>query len=219
MNNAEPSVTLAGSQLGQVRHICAFFNSDDEQYQVLMPFIRDGFARGDKSVHVINPGQHADHLRRLASAGIDAEAGRKSGHFELKTNTETYLVDGHFDQDRMLESFEQMARSNEGAGYAMSRIVCQMEWAGAGQPYIHDVVEFEARVNDVWERHPYDAVICTYNLQKFGGEAVVDIMRTHPLVLIGGVLQHNPFFVPPGQFLREVRARRAGHSNRAANLA
>ena len=36
---------------------------------------------------------------------------------------------------------------------------------------------------------------------------VIDIMRTHPMVIIGGVLQENPFYVPPDQFLAELRAR------------
>jgi len=67
----------------------------------------------------------------------------------------------------------------------------------------------------VWCRHD-DAVICTYHLSKFSGDAVIDIMRTHPLVIVGGILQHNPFFVPPGEFLREIRARRAGQPARPA---
>jgi hypothetical protein len=32
-------------------------------------------------------------------------------------------------------------------------------------------------------------------------------MRTHPVVIIGGILQENPFFVPPDQFLLELRER------------
>jgi hypothetical protein len=36
----------------------------------------------------------------------------------------------------------------------------------------------------------------------------MDIMRTHPLVIIGGLLRENPFFVPPEQFLDEMRIRR-----------
>ena len=63
-------------------------------------------------------------------------------------------------------------------------------------------------VNDVWQRHD-DAVICTYQLGKFGGDTVIDIMRTHPMIIIGGILQQNPFFVPPKEFLREYRQRRA----------
>jgi hypothetical protein len=37
---------------------------------------------------------------------------------------------------------------------------------------------------------------------------VIGIMRTHPMIIIGGILQQNPFFVPPKEFLSEVRERR-----------
>ena len=37
----------------------------------------------------------------------------------------------------------------------------------------------------------------------------MDILRTHPMVIIGGTLQKNPFWVPPDEFLRELEARRA----------
>ncbi len=35
----------------------------------------------------------------------------------------------------------------------------------------------------------------------------MDILRTHPMAVIGGVLQENPFLVPPDIFLRELRNR------------
>lgn len=47
--NQSPSgdLSLAGAQLGQLRHVCAFFHSQDEEYQVLMPFIKEGIERGE----------------------------------------------------------------------------------------------------------------------------------------------------------------------------
>ena len=208
MKKSVTSIPFAGSQLGETRHVCAFFNSDDEKYRVLLPFIKDGFECGDKAVHVVNPDQRPDHLRRLAAAGIDATAAQQSGQFELRTNTETYLREGRFDQDRMLEVFEELANNTAKAGFPLSRIVCHMDWAAEGHSHIDNLVEFESRVNNVWDRHD-DAVICVYDLAKFGGSTVMDIMRTHPMIIIGGILQHNPFFVPPEEFLREFRERRA----------
>jgi hypothetical protein len=35
------------------------------------------------------------------------------------------------------------------------------------------------------------------------------------MIIIGGILQENPFFVPPDEFLRELRAREV--TRRAAN--
>jgi hypothetical protein len=202
-------IPFAGSQLGETRHVCAFFNSDEEAYRVLLPFIKDGFNCGDKAVHVVNPGQHHLHLQRLAAAGIDSAAAQQTGQLELKTNIEAYLRDGRFDQDRMLKAFEQMASGNTNGGFPLSRIVCHMDWAADGQSHIDDLVEFESRVNNVW-RHHDDAVICVYDLAKFGGSTVMDIMRTHPMVIIGGFLQHNPFYMESEEFLRELGQRRAG---------
>jgi MEDS: MEthanogen/methylotroph, DcmR Sensory domain len=206
-------IYLAGSQLDRPRHVCAFFNSDEEEYRVLLPFIKDGFERGDKAIHVVRPDQHCDHLQRLVGMGIDSAAVQKSGQFELRNSTDTYLQNGQFDQDRMLQSFEQMASSNAEGAFPLSRIVCRMNWLPDGQSYIEDLIEFEARINDVWCRYD-DAVICTYDLSKFSGDAVIDIMRTHPMIIIGGILQHNPFFIPPRDFLHEIRTRRAGQFSR-----
>ena len=200
-------IPLAGSLLGETRHICAFFNSDDEEYRVLLPFIKEGFECGHKAVHVVNPGQQHDHLQRLAAAGIDVAATHPSGQFELRTNTETYLRDGRFDQERMIAAFEQLASGNAKGGFPLSRIYCRMDWSIKDRSYVDDVIEFESRVNDVWRRHD-DAVVCTYHLAQFGGDAVIDIMRTHPMVIIGGILQQNPFYVPPDEFLSEFRERR-----------
>jgi len=202
-------ISLAGSQLGETRHVCAFFHSDEEEYRVLLPFIKEGLKRGDKAVHVLNPEQRPDHVQRLVAAGIDPVAAQQSGQLELRTNTEVYLPDGRFDQDRMLNVFEQLASGNAKGGFPLSRICCRMDWAVEDRSHVDNVIEFESRVNDVWRRHD-DAVICTYHLGQFGGDAVIDIMRTHPMVIVGGILQHNPFYVPPDEFLREFRQRRAG---------
>lgn len=213
MRKTAAPIPFAGSQLAQTRHVCAFFNSADEEYRVLLPFIKDGFQAGHKAIHVVNPDQRQDHLQRLGAVGIDTAAAEQSGQLELRVNTDVYLPDGRFDPDRMTSIFEQLASGNSGGEYPLSRICCRMDWAVKDQSHIDDVIEFESRVNDVWLRHE-DAVICTYHLDQFRGDEVIDIMRTHPMVIIGGILQQNPFYIPPDKFLQEFRQRRAVRSHR-----
>lgn len=208
MKKGAAPISLAGSQLGNTRHVCAFFNSDDEEYRVLLPFIKDGFTCGDKAIHVVNPNDHGDHLRRLATAGIDTASAQRAGQLEIRTTTDAYLRDGCFDQHRMLQEFVKLANGNANHGFPLSRIVCRMDWAAECPTHVDELIEFESRVNDLWSRHD-DAVICTYRLSRFSGDTVIDIMRTHPVVIVGGILQQNPFYVPPEQFLREVRERRS----------
>jgi hypothetical protein len=215
MRKTTAPIPFAGSQLDQTRHVCAFFNSVDEEYRVLLPFIKDGLQCGHKAIHVVNSDQRQDHLQRLGEIGIDQAAMQQSGQLEVRVNTDVYLPDGRFDPDRMIAAFEQLASGNSGGGYPLSRICCRMDWAAQDQSHVDDVIEFESRVNDVWRRHE-DAVICTYHLGQFRGDEVIDIMRTHPMVIIGGMLQQNPFYIPPEQFLQEFRHRR---SHRTSTLA
>lgn len=207
MTSGTPAVSLAGAELEPPRHVCAFFNSDEEEYRVLAPFIKTGLECGHGAVHIVDAGQSEDHRSRLDAAGIDTSAMLRSGQLELRASLDAYLADGRFDADRMLQFFEALAAGNASRGFPSSRIICRMEWAAAAQTFVDQVIEFEARVNELWRRRD-DVVICTYPLARFGGDAVIDILRTHPLTIIGGVLQRNPFFVPPEQFVREYRERR-----------
>jgi hypothetical protein len=202
------SVQFAGGTLGRQRHICAFFNSIEEEHRVLRSFMKDGFARGEKAFHIVDPGLREEHLKRLTEAGINVQQAMGSGQLEVRRWQDTYLREDHFDQDAMLALIEEVLQSSAAAGYPLTRLLAHMEWALLDKPGVHNLVEYETRLNYVLPKYD-DAVICTYDLSKFSSTVVMDIMRTHPDVIIGGVLQENPFFVPPDEFLREIRERRS----------
>lgn len=66
---------LVVSQLNETCHVCAFSSSDEEEYRVLLPFIKGGIQYGDKAVHVASPAQRQDHLRRLGCSGNRNSSG------------------------------------------------------------------------------------------------------------------------------------------------
>lgn len=198
---------FTGSTSGQPRHICAFFDSIDEQHRVLRPFITDGFDHGDKIYHYVDPERREDQLRWLADAGIDVQEAMGTGQLEVQRWQDSTLRGGRFDLEAWLASFEQVLQSGPAAGYAQTRVLAHMEWALLDLPGVDDLIEYETRINYVIPKYE-DAVICTYDLTKFGASVVMNTLRTHPVVIIGGLLQENPFFVPSDQLLLEIRARR-----------
>jgi MEDS: MEthanogen/methylotroph, DcmR Sensory domain len=200
-------VQFTAGNLGGQRHICAFFNSTDEEHRVLRSFFKDGFDGGDKAFHLVNPELREDHLRRLAEAGINVQDMTDTGQLEVRPWQDGPLCGGRFDQDTWLKSFEKVLQSGQAAGYAQTRVLAHMEWALVDLPGAEDLIEFETRVNYVVPKYD-DIVICAYDLSKFGAGVVMDAMRTHPVVIVGGLLQENPFFVPPDQFLLEIKDRR-----------
>jgi hypothetical protein len=199
----ECAPTVCGSPLREHRHICAFFNTREDEYKVTVPFMKEGVARGDKSYHLTGAARRDDHLRRLNEAGLDTAGLRQTGQFELEDWDQSYFGgEGHFDPDRWLARLEQSLSF----GPSVTRFVAHMEWALEDRPGTKDIVEYEARANYLLPKYK-DPVICCYDLTRFSGDIVMDIMRTHPVVIVGGILQENPFFVPPDQMIAELRSR------------
>jgi hypothetical protein len=152
-SEASQPIRFAGSVLDAQRHVCAFFNTADEEYKVLLPFIRDGLERGEKAFHIVDPKLRAQHLLRLATAGIDVGTTESKGQLELLNWEDAYLRDGHFDQDRMLALIEEVLDAGPRQGFTLTRLVAHMDWALEDRPGVDDLVEYETRLNYVLPRY------------------------------------------------------------------
>ena len=209
--NASSQPQLCGALLGVRAHVCAFFRDKNEEARALLPFIKEGLAAGEKIVHTIDPVRRADHMSRFAAAGIDFTAAHSHGQFDMHAWTDTHLHDGRFDPDRTLALFTEMRLTASRHGFPLTRFITHMDWALEDNAVLTDLLVYEARANEIRleQPGPVHPVICLYDLTKFSGEFIVDVMRTHPMTLIDGTLHENPYFVPPEEFLREQRNRRA----------
>ena len=152
-NQSERPIRFAGSVLGAQRHVCAFFHSPDEEYRVLLPFIKEGFECGQKAFHIVDPKLRERHVQWLASVGIDVAAADRSGQFELRNWADAYLRDGHFDQDRMLALIQEVLEGGRQQGFPLTRLVAHMEWALEDRPDVDDLVEYETRLNYILPRY------------------------------------------------------------------
>src|SRR2546422_7218531 len=90
MEASDRSVQFAGGTLGRHRHICAFFNSIDEEHRVLRSFIRDGLDRGERGFHIVDPDLRTEHLKRLAEAGVKIWSALGTGPLEWRPRQEAF---------------------------------------------------------------------------------------------------------------------------------
>ncbi len=203
------SIRLGGSMLGRYRHICAFFSSPQEEYNTLLPFVRDGLERGERAYHVLPSQYREEHLEQLRSAGIDVAGALDRRQLEVATPQETYLRGGRFNKDAMLTLIQEALKTGATLGFPLTRLIAHAEtvlWHPEDWSSVNEWIEYETRLNDVLPRYN-DPVICTYDANLLNGSIAVDILRTHPVAIIGGLLYENPFFVPPQEFLRQIRQR------------
>src|SRR4029077_11511600 len=140
-------VRLAGSVLDRSRHVCAFFHRKEEEYRVLLPFIKEGFEQGDRPFHIIAPRHRPEHLRRLQEAGINVAEAERKGQLEVRHWEDAQFRDGHFDQNRMLALLAEVLAGGKAQGFSLTRLMANMEWALEDRPGLEDLLEFETRVN------------------------------------------------------------------------
>jgi hypothetical protein len=158
MASEQKVVRLAGAVLDRSRHVCAFFHTPDEKYQVLLPFIEEGFTQGDKAFHIVDARFRTQHLGRLERAGIDIAAAQRASQIEVCVWEEAYLRGERFDQDAMLALIEQVLTNGKLGGFHLTRLLAEMEWALQDRPGVEDLLEYETRLNYILPRYD-DAIV------------------------------------------------------------
>jgi hypothetical protein len=206
MDESTTTVRLPGAAARRFGHVCGFFHNREEEYRVLLPLAKEGFERGEKVFHIIDPEHRPERMRRLEEVGISPAAARRPGQVEVRAWEDAHLRGGRFDQEAMMTLLEETLRGAKADGFGQTRVWANMEWALGEFPGVEELVEYETRINCLLPRYD-DLVVCAYDLTKFGAGVMMDVLRTHPLVIIGGFLQENPFFVPPDELLGELLAR------------
>jgi hypothetical protein len=207
LQGAGAPVHLGGSLVGEKGHICAFFSSADDEYRTLLPFIKDGLEQGEAAFHTIDPARATDHLNRHLAAGIDVDAYRQKGQLEQRTWNEVHLSGGKFDAEATSAVFGRARLSAIERGFPRTRFVSHMAWSARRLSDV-DLLMYEAQANH--ECRDGLVSVCVYDLALFRADLVIDVMRTHPLVLVSDTLYENPFYVGPDELLRELRARPVG---------
>jgi hypothetical protein len=172
----------------------------DEERDVIDPFFAEGMARGQKAVYIVDPSKRDEHEARLRASAPFADS------FAVSTWHDAHLNGGSFDRDRMMKGLDEMICAHAATGRPPMRLVGQMGWIFSNPPGIEQLVEYEATVNEVLNRGKTPTV-CVYDGRRLNGAMMIDLLRTHPLAIMNGMLYENPFYTPAHEMLDELHRR------------
>jgi hypothetical protein len=199
--------TLCGKPLEGLLHVCAFVDSRDQQYEILLPYLREGMNCEERLLNIVAPENRADHVERLSEGGIDADELVADGRLTLLTFEDSYLKDGCFCADRVLGMIEEALAGAKRDGFPALRAFGEMHWALSGLPGTEQLIEYETRVNYLAPQ--FEApLVCVYDVAKFSGRVVMDILSTHPKVILGGQIFENPYYMETDVFLKYLADRK-----------
>ena len=188
---------LADLGLDPGDHVCGFYNGSAIRDELTAAWVADGVAAGQKCVCFVD--STAALLGRLADDLAAANpAGGGAGRVEFCDADDAYAPGGRFCKDAMLRRLETSVTGAMDEGFAQVRLLGDMSWVIRTGVDTKTVFAYEAEVNEFSARYP-QFVMCLYDLDHFDGSLVIDVLRTHPKIILNGMFIHNPYYLPPAQ--------------------
>jgi hypothetical protein len=179
-------------------HICAFYRGE-ERDDILVPFLEAGLRVGDKCICVLDTARPESLPALLDDPQVQERLERRQ--LELVDFESSYLASGRFIPDRMLEFWERNVQlALEGGEYRMVRSAGETHWALGDMPGVDQLVAYESELNRFIPRYP-QVILCLYEIERFSGELILDMLKTHPKVLLGAMVFDNPYYIKPDEFL------------------
>jgi hypothetical protein len=189
-------VGVPGVDIAPGDHICAFYPTLAERDEIFVPYLREGLRAGEKCIAVLDTDDLDDIQQGLSAEFPDGDRDQ----LDMRHSRNTYLADGAFATEAMLKFWEDSVGGAVADGFPFARVVGEMTWALSNLPGVDELVSYEAKLNRLLPRFP-QVVLCLYELDRFDGEVLVDVLKTHPKVLLGGMLLDNPYYLEPEEFL------------------
>ena len=177
-------------------HICALYETEDEQLAIATEYLADGLRRGERCFYVAASRAALSRFRAaLIAIGIDAQAMVKRRALIEATNAEAHLVDGRFDTERMLVLLNEAVEAALNAGFVGLRTCGDMSWLLEEASGSEQVVEYEGLLNEFFHRL-CAAGMCQYDRRRLPPHLIDHALATHPSVAFEGRFRTNPHYRP-----------------------
>jgi MEDS: MEthanogen/methylotroph, DcmR Sensory domain len=176
-------------------HICGLYAGQSQRDQVVIPFLEAGLTAGDKCICVVDETDPAKIFKKL---GHNLATSAKQ--LEVIRAADLYLRSGRFCADEIIGSWKAaIADAMYDGRFDLVRAV--ETWSRRDVvPDMHELLLLESEMNRYLPLYP-QVVVCLYDIDRFGAGIIVNLLKTHPRMLVSGMLIENPYFTTPDELL------------------
>ena len=211
-----PELEKQLANLNPGEHLCPIYENAAERLAVVIPFIKHGLARRERCLFVANDRTTEEVIQVLSAAGIDVASERGHGALRFLNKSESFLLGREFDPDVMFGFLRREERQALADGYSGLRVAGEMTWALGPESGCDRLIEFEARLNEFLVESR-SVIVCLYDRRRFDPAVIHDVLRTHPVVVLGDQVYSNPYYEPPELVLSDERPASAAFKAKRLN--
>jgi DNA-binding CsgD family transcriptional regulator len=173
------------------------YSSPAERDKLLFPFLQEGIREGDKCLCLIDDAEPTSIRDRVASHNGHLSPG--SEQLEIDRASDVCLRSGRFSVDHMVSFLAGRLNRGTDSDFPLLRAAGEMSWVLPRPGGAEDFFVYESAVNKIVEDQPA-VFMCMYDLQRFGVATLVDVLKTHPKVLLGQMLLENTHYLTPEEY-------------------
>ena len=185
----EPPSTASGiiaNTVAQERHICLFFRNQDEQWQMMRPYLVEHLEANVPVLYIQDSTPPERLMELLRAEGLPVDDLIARGLLRIIPPDQAYLLTGRFNAQRMLAFMESQILAALAAGYQRVFLTGEMTWSLPNAPGAEGMMDYEALLNPVVDKYPEATIVCQYDLRRFNGPGLLDALLTHPSVHVAG---------------------------------
>lgn len=184
-------------------HLCCLFETEDEHRVQVTCYVQQGLEKGERVLYIVDA-HTAETIRGYLYAeklAVDDYIARQQ--LAILTVQDAYMRSGAFDPDKMIGLLNAETERTVAEGYPALRVTGEMSWALRGLPGADRLIEYESKLN-LFIPTSKCIALCQYDRRKFSAEILLDVVSTHPMVVIGTECYDNFYYMPTSHFLQRA---------------
>lgn len=179
-------------------HVCAMYTGPTERDSILRTFLDAGLGAGHKCLIGLQDLDAPSIIRRL---GMEADVDRclASQQIHVLGADDPQFTPDDFSIPEMLAFWERTVSHATTQGYEVARLSAEAAWWGPQLPGGQALIAYESELNTFTATQPA-AILCLYDLNDCTGGLVIELVKTHPLVMINQLVVKNPWYMSPEDY-------------------
>ena len=193
---------FCGHECNNGTHFYGLYETAEERDEIILGYLRRGLVDRARVLYTPTERSAEDFAQKFRTLfPEDAGLIEENPDFTVNKARELYYQGGSFSPVQMNVNLNHFYETGRNYAGQTIRTTAEMVWALDLGLDKTQLMAYESRLNYFIPGKAWIS-ICMYNLTRFSGQTIMNVLQTHPYSIgKGGSITRNPYFMHPDEWL------------------